>query len=136
MDVAIFAVHGITAPAHEHSMDLAGSLAGAADGHLSARAARHSPASLLAGHLSSPHDCGPVGFDGSSGHLAIVVCRQLSAVGGGAIWCGAISQLAIGLRRLRVEGRESLSFGKAPTSIAAEAIGGDVGRDRDVMRPI
>ena len=97
MDVAIFAVYGVAALAHEHGVDLAGSPAGNANGNLSAGPTGHSPTSLLAGHLSSPHDRGAVGFDGAFGHLAVVVCRQFGAVGGGAIWGGAVSELAIGL---------------------------------------
>lgn len=75
MDVAIFVVYGVAALAHEHGVDLAGSPAGAADGYLSTGPTGHSPASLLTGHLPNTHDRGPVGFDGPSGHLAVMVCR-------------------------------------------------------------
>lgn len=99
MDVAVFAVYGIAALTHEHGVDLARGLAGTANGYLSTGSTGHSPTSLLARHLSSPHDRGSVGFDGAFGHLVVVVCRQFGAVGIRAIWSGAVSELAIGLSR-------------------------------------
>ena len=75
MDVAVFAVYGVAALADEHGVDLARGLAGTANGYLSTGSTGHSPTSLLARHLSNPHDRGFVGFDGAFSHLAVLVCR-------------------------------------------------------------